>query len=158
MTIKVYLQSQKCRPVWEGVSKWEEDGPRQPALGRLGGGLPAGRIRVGHGKPAWNFRESVDTPSQTGLQKCTQWKDDAVSPLWQILWRYNIFENIFSKIRILYNYSCKRYGQLYHFRALLSINSVGIRWGRFATKKFEIHVKMDKLFEVTSMIRGTLNG
>jgi hypothetical protein len=34
------------RPVREGVSKGEEDGRRPPALG---GGPPAGRIRVGHG-------------------------------------------------------------------------------------------------------------
>jgi hypothetical protein len=68
----------KFRAVWEGVSKGEEDGRRPPALRAghppnghkpFGDGPSARRIRVGHGGPACNFRESMDTPSRTGLGK-----------------------------------------------------------------------------------------
>jgi hypothetical protein len=44
-----------------GVSKGVKESRRSPTLSR-GGGFPAGCRRVEHGKPGWNFRESMATP------------------------------------------------------------------------------------------------
>jgi hypothetical protein len=61
--------------VWQGVAmqactgRGIQRGRKQPqanpqmAVRPLGGGVPAGRIKVEQGGPIWNFRKSVDTPS-----------------------------------------------------------------------------------------------